>query len=173
MGKPDRAACFSTSSACIACRLVLYAGLLLEARQTILRETDRQLFLFAMENIIAELLGERAHVLFRDAGSVIGICLWQEASEEIASLLEQQISACLNIAVHAHIELHSGTLEEVQDTYRHCREQVYEEVKLSPLVRRARQLIQEEYAERELTLESLASRLQVSAVYLSRVLKKS
>lgn len=143
-----------------------------EARQTILRETDRQLFLFAIENIIAELLGEHAHVLFRDASSVIGICLWQEAPEDIASLLEQQISACLNIAVHAHIELHSGTLEEVQNTYRHCREQVYEEVKLSPLVRRARQLIQEEYAERELTLESLASRLQVSAVYLSRVLKK-
>ncbi|MGO4528746.1 response regulator [Paenibacillus sp. 2TAF8] len=143
-----------------------------EARQTILRENDRQLFLFAVENIIAELLGDRPHVLFRDASSVIGICLWQEAPEDIASLLEQQISACLNISVHAHVEPHFGSLEEVPDTYRHCREQVYEEVKLSPLVRRARQLIQEEYAERELTLESLASRLQVSAVYLSRVLKK-
>ncbi len=143
-----------------------------EARQTILRENDRQLFLFAMENIISELLGDLPHVLFRDASSVIGICLWQETPEEIALLLEQQISACLNIAVHAHVEPHRGTLEEVPGTYRHCREQVYEEVKLSPLVRRARQLIQEEYAERELTLESLASRLQVSAVYLSRVLKK-
>lgn len=143
-----------------------------EARQTILRESDRQLFLFAVENIVAELLGDRAHVLFRDASSVVGICLWQQAPEEIASLLEQHISACLNISVHAHVESHMGTLEEVPDTYRHCRDQVYEEVKLSPLVRRARQLIQEEYAERELTLESLASRLQVSAVYLSRVLKK-
>lgn len=143
-----------------------------EARQTILRENDRQLFLFAAENIIAELLGDRPHVLFREGGSLIGICLWQEAPEEISSLLEQQISICLNISVHAHVEPHIGTLEAVPDTYRHCREQVYEEVKLSPLVRRARQLIQEQYAERELTLESLASRLQVSAVYLSRVLKK-
>ncbi|WP_434753228.1 response regulator transcription factor [Paenibacillus amylolyticus] len=143
-----------------------------EARQTILRETDRQLYLFAIENIIAELLDDRAHVLFRDASSVIGICLWQEAPEEIGSLLEKQISACLNISVHTHVEPHLGLLEEVPDTYRLCREQVFEEVKLSPLVRRARQLIQEEYAERELTLESLASRLQVSAVYLSRVLKK-
>ncbi|GGH47645.1 hypothetical protein GCM10008014_11090 [Paenibacillus silvae] len=143
-----------------------------EARQTILRENDRQLFLFAAENMITELLENRPHVLFREGSGLIGICLWQEAGEEISSLLEQQISACLNIAVHAYVESHTGTLEEVPETYRHCRAQVYEEVKLSPLVRRARQLIQEEYAERELTLESLASRLQVSAVYLSRVLKK-
>ncbi|MGR6545306.1 response regulator transcription factor [Paenibacillus tundrae] len=143
-----------------------------EARKTVMRENDRQLFLYAVENIISELLEDRPHVLFRDASGLIGICVWQEAPEEIASLLEQQITSCLNIAIHAHVELHSGTLEETPDTYRLCRERVYGEVRLSPLVRRARQLIQEEYAERELTLESLASRLQVSAVYLSRVLKK-
>ncbi len=143
-----------------------------EARQTIMRENDRQLFLFAVENIISELLGDLPHVLFRDPNGLIGMCLWQEASEEIESLLEQQISFCMNIAIHAHVETHAGTLEETPDTYRHCRELVYGEARLSPLVRRARQLIQEEYAERELTLESPASRLQVSAVYLSRVLKK-
>ncbi|MDR6723480.1 two-component system response regulator YesN [Paenibacillus amylolyticus] len=143
-----------------------------EARKTVMRENDRQLFLYAVENVVSELLGDLPHVLFRDASGLIGICLWQEAPEEIASLLEQQISACLNIAIHAHVELHIGTLEETPGTYRLCRERVYGEVRLSPLVRRARQLIQEEYAERDLTLESLATRLQVSAVYLSRVLKK-
>ncbi|KAF6598604.1 DNA-binding response regulator, partial [Paenibacillus sp. EKM208P] len=58
------------------------------------------------------------------------------------------------------------------DAYRVSRDRVYGESQLSPIVRRARQLIQEGYADRELTLEALASRLQVSAVYLSRVLKK-
>ncbi|MGF9698483.1 response regulator transcription factor [Paenibacillus sp. MABNR03] len=143
-----------------------------EVRQTVMRENDRQLFLFAVENIISELLGDLPHVLFRDPNGLIGMCLWQTAPEELDCTIEQQISSCLNIAVHAHVEQYAGELEGAPNTYRLCRELVYGEARLSPLVRRARQLIQEGYADRDLTLESLASRLQVSAVYLSRVLKK-
>ncbi|MGC5774181.1 response regulator [Paenibacillus pabuli] len=143
-----------------------------EARQTIMRENDRQLFLFATENIVAELLGDLPYVLFRDSNGLIGICLWQATSEDLESSIEQTVISCLNIAVHAHMEMHTGTVEEAPNTYRECRELVYGEVRLSPLVRRARQLIQAEYADRNLTLDTLASRLQVSPVYLSRVLKK-
>ncbi|MHA7583847.1 response regulator transcription factor [Paenibacillus vandeheii] len=143
-----------------------------EARQTVMHESDRQLFLFAAENIVDELLGQLPHVLFREVNGLIGICLWQKAPEGIESTMEQKISSCLNIAVHAYMEQHAGTLEEAPDTYRRCREKVFGEARLSPLVRRARQLIQENYADRELALESLAVRLNVSAVYLGRVLKK-
>ncbi|WP_228469693.1 response regulator transcription factor [Paenibacillus sp. JNUCC31] len=143
-----------------------------EARQTLMRENDRQLFLFATENIVAELLGDLPYVLFRDPNGLIGICLWQAASEDLESSIEQTVISCLNIAVHAHMEMHTGTVEEAPNTYRECRELVCGEVRLSPLVRRARQLIQAEYANRNLTLDTLASRLQVSPVYLSRVLKK-
>ncbi|SEO83751.1 two-component system, response regulator YesN [Paenibacillus sp. OK076] len=143
-----------------------------EARQTIMRENDRQLFLFAVENIISELLRDLSYVLFREPNGLIGICLWQAASADMESTIEQSVSSCLNIAVHVHMETHMGTLEEAPATYRECREVIYGQARLSPLVRRARQLIQEDYTDRNLTLESLASRLQVSAVYLSRVLKK-
>ncbi|WP_068498481.1 response regulator [Paenibacillus kribbensis] len=143
-----------------------------EKRQAIMRENDRQLFLYAAENIIAELLEDRPHVLFRDANGLIGICLWQEAPETIGASIEQAIGRYLNIAVHTHVEHNAGELEGAIDAFRVCRDRVYGESQLSPLVRRARQLIQEGYADRELTLETLASRLQVSAVYLSRVLKK-
>ncbi|MEN1986225.1 MULTISPECIES: response regulator [Paenibacillus] len=143
-----------------------------EARQSLMRENDRQLFLFAVENIIGELLGELPHVLFRDPNGLIGFCLWQAAPEELDCIIEQQIGSCLNIAVHARVVQNTGTLEEAPNAYRLCRELVYGEARLSPLVRRARQIINEEYADRELTLESLAARLQVSSVYLSRVLKK-
>lgn len=70
------------------------------------------------------------------------------------------------------MQSNAGGLEGAIDAYRVSRDRVYGESQLSPIVRRARQLIQEGYADRELTLEALASRLQVSAVYLSRVLKK-
>ncbi|WP_223264330.1 response regulator [Paenibacillus sp. IHB B 3084] len=143
-----------------------------EARQTIMRENDRQLFLFAAENIIGELLDGLPHVLFRDANGLIGICLWQEAPEAIGATMEQAIGRYLNISVHTHVKRNAGGLEGAVDAFQVCRDRVYSESQLSPLVRRARQLIQEGFADRELTLESLASRLQVSAVYLSRVLKK-
>ncbi|WP_256873809.1 response regulator [Paenibacillus kribbensis] len=143
-----------------------------ETRQAIMRENDRQLFLYAAENIIAELLEDRPHVLFRDANGLIGICLWQEAPETIGASIEQAIGRYLNIAVHTHVEHNAGGMEGAIEAFRVCRDRVYGESQLSPLVRRARQLIQEGYADRELTLETLASRLQVSAVYLSRVLKK-
>ncbi|MEC0233032.1 response regulator [Paenibacillus kribbensis] len=143
-----------------------------ETRQAIMRENDRQLFLYAAENIIAELLEDRPHVLFRDANGLIGICLWQEAPETIGASIEQAIGRYLNIAVHTHVEHNAGGMEGAIEAFRVCRDRVYGESQLSPLVRRARQLIQEGYADRELTLEALASRLQVSAVYLSRVLKK-
>ncbi|TKH43886.1 DNA-binding response regulator [Paenibacillus terrae] len=143
-----------------------------EARQTIMRENDRQLFLFAAENIIGELLEGLSHVLFRDANGLIGMCLWQEAPEAIGATMEQAIGRYLNIAVHTHVERNAQGLEGAVDAFQVCRDRVYGESQLSPLVRRARQLIQEGFADREMTLESLASRLQVSAVYLSRVLKK-
>ncbi|PQP89874.1 helix-turn-helix transcriptional regulator, partial [Paenibacillus sp. AR247] len=56
--------------------------------------------------------------------------------------------------------------------YDACREAVFRDAQLSPLVRRARQLIHDNYDRPELTLESFAESLQVSPVYLSRMLKK-
>ena len=66
-------------------------------------------------------------------------------------MVDWQLPAWLAViaSLLVHVETHAGTLEETPDTYRHCRERVFGEVQLSPLVRRARQLIHEEYAERE------------------------
>lgn len=145
---------------------------LAEARQTMMSENDRQLFLFAIENIIEELVEPMPYVLFRESNGLIGICLWGQITDDLDSLIEQQVLTYLNIAIHAHFEHYVGALEGVSNLYRICRERIYAHTDLSPLVRRARGLIQANYADRNLTLEELASRLQVSSVYLSRVLKK-
>lgn len=143
-----------------------------EASQTMMSENDRQLFLFAIENIIEELVEPTPYVLFRESNGLIGICLWGQPTDELDSLIEQQVLTYLNIAVHVHVEHYNGDLEGVTFVYQKCREGIYGTAQLSPLVRRARGLIQANYADRNLTLEALASRLQVSSVYLSRVLKK-
>ncbi|MFB5269896.1 response regulator [Paenibacillus enshidis] len=142
------------------------------ARESLMKENDRQLFLFAAENIASELLSPLPHVIFHDQTGLIGICLWEEAPEESGALIEREVGKYLNIAVQACFEAVSGGMSSVPEVYRRCREQVYQEARLSPLVRRARQLIGERYTDQELTLEGIASQLQVSPVYLSRVLKK-
>lgn len=143
------------------------------APQPLMKESDRQLYLFAMENIIAELFHPAPCVLFRDHTGWIGICCWGEADMEIAADAEQLIQKYLKLAVNVHLEpVSEGADGAVAAAYEACREGVFKEAQLSPLVRRARQLIQEQYAVRELTLESFAQALQVSPVYLSRMLKK-
>ena len=143
-----------------------------EARQTMMSENDRQLFLFAIENIIEELLAPTPYVLFRESNGLIGVCLWGQVTDDVDSLIEQQVLTYLNIAIHAHFEHYVGAIEDASHIYQKCRDTIYNNTDLSPLVRRARGLIQANYADRDLTLEELASRLQVSSVYLSRVLKK-
>jgi two-component system response regulator YesN len=142
------------------------------ARESLMKENDRQLFLFASENIASELLSPLQHVIFHDQTGLIGICLWAETPEGTGALIEREIGRYLNIAVQVCFEAVSGGMSSVPEVYRSCREQVYGEARLSPLVRRARQLIEERYTDPELTLEGMASQLQISPVYLSRVLKK-
>ncbi|MNW26849.1 putative response regulatory protein [compost metagenome] len=143
-----------------------------ESQQSIMQESERQLLRFGAENIMGELLTELPHVLFQTRGGLVGMCLWQIAPEGLEAEIEQKIGSFLNIAVHCCLETNEDGLVGLREAYRHCREQLQHESQVSPLVRRARQLIRERYAQRELTLDSLAASLQVSPVYLSRVLKK-
>lgn len=140
--------------------------------QPLMKESERQLFLFAIENIIAEFVQQADHLLFREHTGLIGICLWDETPVEIAAEIEQAVMNFLKITVHVHLEPVKEGPGAVAEAYDACREAVFKDAQLSPLVRRARQLIHEQYAQPGLTLESFAAGLQVSPVYLSRMLKK-
>lgn len=145
-----------------------------EAAQPILKESDRQLYLFAAENIVSELIAPRRHMLIRDASGLLLLFLWDTAEEETTARIERSLRQFLKITVQAHIESvrPGGSAEALPEVYRRCREAVYKDAQLSPLVRRAREYIRDYYGDPELTLESFARELQVSPVYLSRVLKK-
>ncbi|GGO05480.1 response regulator [Saccharibacillus kuerlensis] len=144
----------------------------IDAAQPGIRESDRQLYLFAVENIVSELAEGRRSMLFRDTSELILLLLWDEAEEGITSQIERNVRQFLKIAVNAHIEKISEGWGCLPDIYKKCRESIYRETQLSPLVRRARQHIQDYYSDPDLTLETFARSLQVSPVYLSRVLKR-
>lgn len=142
------------------------------ANQPLLKENDRQLFLFAIENIVSELLVTCQKVMFRDPSGIIIVCLWGELPETALTEIERAIQAYLKIKVDLHFEPIHGGLTEVAEAYRQCKGAVFKELQMSPVVRRARQYIRDHFASREITLELVAQSLQVSPVYLGRIIKQ-
>lgn len=140
--------------------------------QRIMKENDRQLFLFALENIVAELLSGYRKVIFRDRTDLVVVCLWDAAPESVFHDLEQAVQVYLKISVQVYTEAVDTPLAEIGESYRSCKANVFKETEVSPLVRRARQHIREQFGDPDFTLESCAQLLQVTPVYLSRVIKQ-
>ncbi|AFH65164.1 response regulator transcription factor [Paenibacillus caseinilyticus] len=142
------------------------------APQRLMKESDRQLLLFAIENIAAELLEPYRHAMFRDTMGLLVVCLWEAVPESVYAEIERAVQTYLKLTVHLCFEHVEGSVTEIASVYRHCRTKVYEEQQISPIVRRARQYIRDRFTDSGLTLESAAAELQMSPVYLSRVLKQ-
>lgn len=143
-----------------------------EVQNSGMKENERQLFLFAIENITMELLNDYPHVIFRDSMGLIIILLWEGGAEAVLSRVEQEVRTNLKIAIEVGIEPVEEEITELITTYRRCRITLSKEVPLSPIVRRAKQYVLENYGEYGLTLESMAGILQASPVYLSRLFKQ-
>jgi len=143
-----------------------------EVQNPAMKENERQLFMFAVENIAAELLGEYAKAIFRDSTGLIVILLWDHTAEALLARVEQEARHHLKIAVEVGIEPVEGEITELSAAYRKCRVTLSKEVPLSPLVRRAKQYMLEHYSEYGVSLESMAGILQASPVYLSRLFKQ-
>jgi two-component system response regulator YesN len=143
-----------------------------EVQNSVMKESERQLFLFAIENITMELLNDYPKVIFRDSTGLIVILLWDGVAEAMLARVEQEVRTNLKIAIEVGIEPVEGDITELANAYRRCRVNLSKEVPLSPIVRRAKQYMLEHYSEYGLNLESMAGMLQTSPVYLSRLFKQ-
>ncbi len=143
-----------------------------EVRQPAMKDSERQLFLYAIENISAELLEAYPKVIFRDSAGLIVILLWEGSGEAALAGIEAAVRSHLKIAVELGVQQVSGDLTGLPAAYRKCRVSLSSEQPLSPLIRRARQHMLEHYTECDLSLESMAGKLQASPVYLSRLFKQ-
>jgi two-component system response regulator YesN len=136
------------------------------------KENDRQLFMFAIENIISEMLEGYENTMFRDHSGLIVILIWGAVPETLISDMQYAVQAYLKITIHLHaLPVEQGVLS-VPAVYRQCKSSLYKESVLSPLVRRAKDYIRETYTEADMSLENFANLMQVSPVYLSRIIKQ-
>lgn len=140
--------------------------------QPLMKESERQLYLFAIENIAAELLASYPKVIFRDPFGVIVVLLWSFSADTDFHQIESSVRTYLKVAVDVHLTEGEGDITSIPAVYRKCKSAVLKETAISPLVRRAKQYMLEHYGDCTLTLESMAQQLQSSPVYLSRMIKQ-
>jgi two-component system response regulator YesN len=140
--------------------------------QSVRSERDRQLMLFAIENICSEVLSPREHAIFRDSSGFIGAIVWGEADEQLFAEIEAHVARYLKLHIVTQCVPVEGGYADVGAAYRKARAGVYKETSISPLVRRARQYLREHYSDSQLSLESVAKAIGVSPVYLSRLFKQ-
>ncbi|MGM7719979.1 response regulator transcription factor [Metabacillus sp. Hm71] len=142
------------------------------ANKPLLNDKDKQMLFFSIENIVVEILEPYIPVVFRDETGRINLIVWEEVSDTLVKRVEETIKDCLKMIVHLYVETIDGSLESIPEVYRLCKDAVDQESVISPVVRRARQFIEANYTEPSITLETVAQTLQVSPVYLSRVIKQ-
>ncbi|MFD0693395.1 response regulator [Paenibacillus sp. GCM10027628] len=138
----------------------------------LLSEKDRQLYLFAMENIIDEILSSYAFVKFRDHMGMLVILLWDTVPDSVVQSVDQAILMYLKITTVSAFLPATGSVENIASIYLQAKTEVYNEIRLSPFVRTAKEMIAKQFHDQDLNLESVAGDLKVSPVYLSRVFKQ-
>ncbi|WP_186576032.1 response regulator transcription factor [Aquibacillus kalidii] len=141
--------------------------------QTHMQESDRQVFFFAIENIVEEILGSNNTAVFRDDSHLLNVCAWERVTSEQLIKLTEAVQNYLNINVFCHVEeIGNGELSELRKAYKLSKLQVDKQSKLSPVVKKVQSYIQDHYNDSSLTLGKVADEFHVSMEYLSRILKQ-
>ncbi|MUT64608.1 response regulator [Paenibacillus sp. NEAU-GSW1] len=133
-------------------------------------EKDRQLLLFAIENIAEEHLRDYTAVHFRDEVGLIVVLVWGSPDNSVFQQIEAAIADYLKITVVTSFL--PNTAGDVPSLYKEAKAAVNTETRLTPFVRRTKEIIAERYSDQELSLEGIANELNVSTVYLSRLFKQ-
>lgn len=142
------------------------------ANKPLLKEKEKQMFMFSIENILTELFQSTTHVIFRDEDGLIVLILWGDVSYETFDKIDKTVKECLKMTLMMHVEKVEGGLPSVPEIYKRCKDKVYNDSTISPVVRRARQYIESHFTESSIALEVVAQNLHVSPVYLSRMIKQ-
>lgn len=141
-----------------------------------LKEWDRYLLLFAIQNIIEELLGEwQPSTVFRDGkDNIVAITPIKVTSEwlglgaKFEAVVEKYLKQVL-VVCQQQVE---GGISGIPDTYERLIAEVNEKKSYTPIVLLAKKYIEANYPIENLSLEKVAEEVQISPAYLSRLLKQ-
>lgn len=140
------------------------------------REWDRQRILFAIHNIVDELVKAcTPHVIFRDYRDniivlvpVADVSYWNELPGKISSMVEQYLK---QVVIVAQQKMTGGILN-APDAYSKLAAEIAREENWTPVVMLAKSYIDANYSKEELTLQAVADEFKISPAYLSRLLRQ-
>lgn len=142
------------------------------ANKPLMNEKDKQVFMFSIETIISDELKPFTHLIFRDDADFFIIILWDCVPGETMDKLKNSVKDHLKFTINIAIEPLADCMNAIGNGYIQCKQLVHKESNVSPVVKRAKQYIETHFTEPTIALELVAKDLQVSPVYLSRIIKQ-
>jgi len=133
-------------------------------------EAERQKQLEAIKHLLADNLSNRLHAFFIEKSQFITIFLWKEVPSDLAKKLEIQVQETLDQHINSYVTLID--LSNIVTRYKEAKQELNQHSQFSPLVKQSLDYMQEHYQDPNLTLESMAEKLHVSTVYLSKIIKQ-
>jgi two-component system, response regulator YesN len=153
-------------------QLVVISCLEFLENKSILTETERMEMEESLKYQILLFFEDTEIGYYDDNSGLIILISWQIIHQNLIVQLEEYIRKELNMTITVNIENNEGDYRNIFLLYKKCKEIVQKEVNISPIVRRAKSIIEHQYTNSSLSLEKVALTLQVSPVYLSRLIKK-
>lgn len=140
-----------------------------------LKEWDRKLLLFAVQNIVEELLLEhRPNIVFGDNKDNIvaitgirGMNDWVALGDRIKEAVEKYLKQVLLVSQ----DLVRGGIFSIPSVYEKLVRETLEKSNCTPIVIMAKKYVEDNYFKEELSLQEVAHEIQISSSYLSRLLK--
>ena len=111
-------------------------------------------------------------IFFHDDMGSICILAWQVFPSNFAARIEEIFKKEWNMYITVYIRENAEDYVHITSFYKEYRDYMENEINISPIVRRAKTILEHRYNDPTISLEKVAMELQVSSVYLSRLFKK-
>src|SRR5690606_40802170 len=86
--------------------------------QTFMQENDRQLYVFAIENIVKEMIGSEKAVIFWDQSHLLNVCVWEQINEKLLTRIEEVVQSFFNLTIYYHVEdIFIGDFDQLYKVY--------------------------------------------------------
>jgi len=140
------------------------------------KEWDRNLLLFAIQNVIEELIEDlKPNIVFKDnKDNIIVITAINQISQwmDLKNKFESCIEKCLDNKIKICQKVIENGIQDIPNVYNSLVEQISKESSYTPMVLIAKQYIENNYNKEELSLEEVSNEINVSPAYFSRILKQ-